>query len=167
MAEDIEKTPFEKIIERLFANGVEFIVIGGEAETLHGSPRVTYDTDICCRRTGENLRRLAEALQELSPTLRGAPPDLPSRLDAESLALGCNFTFATSEGDLYLTGFVEPVGDYAELVKHAETIPVGPVSLNVVALDDAIRVKEHLGRPKVREALLHLLGIRRIRDAES
>jgi len=31
--------------------GVEFMVIGGQAEALMGSARVTYDVDLCYRRT--------------------------------------------------------------------------------------------------------------------
>lgn len=75
MDDDTEKTPFERIVELFVARGVEFIVIGGQAETLYGSARVSFDTDLCYRRTAENLRRLADALKELHPKLRGAPPD--------------------------------------------------------------------------------------------
>ena len=34
---------------------------GPQAEALMGSPRVTYDVDLCYRRTPENLERLARA----------------------------------------------------------------------------------------------------------
>ena len=61
MDSDTAQTPFERIIESLDAEGVEFIVIGGQAEALYGSARVTFDTDLCYRRTAENLERLAEA----------------------------------------------------------------------------------------------------------
>jgi hypothetical protein len=84
---------------------VEFIVLGGQAAALLGSPVPTFDVDLCYRRTPDNLCRLAEALTELHPTLRGAPPDLPFRLDAESLALGANFTFNTDLGPLDLLGW--------------------------------------------------------------
>lgn len=104
MAEDTDKPRLVRIAERFLKHGVEFLVIGGQAAVLHGSPIPTYDIDLCYRRTPENLERLAEALRELHPTLRGAPPDLPFRLDAQSLALGANFTFNTDEGPLDLLG---------------------------------------------------------------
>jgi hypothetical protein len=97
------------------------MVIGGQAAVLLGSPLPTYDVDLCYHRTAENLQRLADALKELHPTLRGAPPDLPFRLDPQSLALGCNFTFQTDHGPLDLLGWVEPFGTYEEL-------PPGPLS---------------------------------------
>jgi hypothetical protein len=40
-------TPFRRILDLLWEHDVEFIVIGGQAEMLMGSPRVTYDVDVC------------------------------------------------------------------------------------------------------------------------
>ena len=164
MAENTEKSSFEEIVETLAAHDVEFIVIGGQAEVLLGSARVTYDTDLCYRRTPHNLQRLAEAVKELLPSLRGAPPDLPFRLDAQSLALGNNFTFRTTAGDLDLLGYVEPLGGYDEIAQHAVTMPLGDLQIKVISLDDLIRIKENIGRPKDRDSLMHLLAIKRIRD---
>lgn len=167
MAEPSEKSQLQQIAEILVAHGVEFLVVGGQAEALFGSPRVTYDTDLCYRRTAENLRRLAEALKELHPTLRGAPPDLPFQLDARSLALGNNFTFLTTLGPLDLLGWLEPVGDYDALAKHAEIFPVGKLHLRTISLDDLIRVKEHIRRPKDRDSLFQLKAIKQIREKGS
>lgn len=164
MVDDTGASDLGRIAEVLNRHGVEFVVIGGQAEVLYGSPRVTYDVDLCYRRTEENLRRLAEALKELRPTLRGAPPDLPFVLDARSLALGTNFTFETPLVPLDLLGWVEPLGDYEALARRARTITVGERDLLVIDLDDLIRIKEHIGRPKDRESLLQLLAIRRLRD---
>lgn len=44
--------------------------------------------------------RLAKALEPFSPYLRGAPPGLPFRLDAETLERGLNFTLTTELGDI-------------------------------------------------------------------
>jgi hypothetical protein len=75
-------TDFEGLIHRLSEARVQFVVIGGFAGTLHGSPRVTVDLDLVYARDADNLQRLARALAPLSPYLRGAPPGLPFRLDA-------------------------------------------------------------------------------------
>jgi hypothetical protein len=87
-----EQSPLERFCAVLAEHGVEFIVVGGQAEALMGSTRVTYDVDLCYRRTPQNLERLA-ALGTLNLTLRGAPPELKFRLDAQALALGQNDTF--------------------------------------------------------------------------
>ena len=88
MAEEVEKSALENVVDILAAHGVEFIVVGGQAELIPGSPRITYDIDLCYRRTEENLKRLAAALREIKPKLRNAPPDLPFIIDEHSLALG-------------------------------------------------------------------------------
>src|SRR2546426_12185836 len=121
MTDVISKPLFERIIELFVSHHVEFIVIGGRAEMLMGSARITLDTDICYRRTKENLERLARALKELNPTLRGAPSDLPFRLDAQSLALGGHFTFSTIAGELVVLGEGQPIGEEDDLFKNAGT----------------------------------------------
>jgi predicted nucleotidyltransferase len=156
-------SPLQKIAEHFAAHGVEFLVIGGQAETLFGSARVTYDVDLCYRRTKENLQRLAVALQEFKPSLRGAPPDLPFQIDAKSLALGTNFTFDTLVGPLDLLGWVEPIGDFDALISNAETYSIGNLDLKTIGLDDLIRVKEHIRRRKDNESLFQLKAIKQIR----
>ena len=165
MADD-PKSDLRKIAELFLRHGVEFIVIGGQAEALMGSPRVTYDVDLCYRRNQSNLERLAAALRELKPTLRGAPPDLPFIIDARALALGANFTFSTSIVPLDLLGWVEPIGDFDQLVKRAQIMPIANLDVLVIDLDDLIRIKRHIARPKDRESLLQLLAIKRIRDQQ-
>lgn len=55
-------------------------------------------------RTPENLTRLAAALAPHAPYLRGAPPGLPLRRDAETIRRGLNFTLTTTLGDVDLLG---------------------------------------------------------------
>ena len=151
----------------LAAHGVEFIVVGGQAEVLMGGSRVTYDVDLCYRRSSDNLERLATALGTLSLTLRGAPPDLKFRLDSQALALGQNYTFEVDgEYPLDLLAYLEPVGTYEDLLPHAETISIGGRPIPVIGLRDLIRIKRYLGRPKDRESLLQLEAIERLREQE-
>jgi predicted nucleotidyltransferase len=165
MAAGTDKPSLVRFAERLQGEGVEFLVIGGQAAVLHGSPLPTLDVDLCYRRTAENLERLSKALQGLQPTLRGAPPDLPFRLDARSLALGSNFTFNTVEGPLVLLGWLEPLGDYEKLAPRAEKIDLGTLTVSVLSLDDLITIKRHLRRPKDQLMLLQLEALKRLRDA--
>ena len=161
-----DPTRLERAAGLMTRHNVEFIVIGGQAEYLFGSPRVTYDVDLCYRRTPANLERLAAALWELKPSLRGAPPGLPINFDARTLSLGSNFTLQTVFGDLDRMGWVEPIGDYEALAPRVETYDVGSLRLQVISLEDLIRVKEHLGRSKDRDSLYQLMAIRRVREEE-
>lgn len=96
-------TDFATLLEALHAGGVEFIVIGGFAATAHGSAHVTVDLDVVYRRTGANALRLAAALAPFDPYLRGAPPGLPFRFDAETIARGLNFRTSVRSDQLLLT----------------------------------------------------------------
>jgi len=106
------------------------------------------------------------ALRELKVFLRGSPPNLPFQIDAKSLALGSNFTFSTPEGDLDLLGWVEPLGGYEEIAPNAEEFPVDDLVFRAISLDDLIRVKQHIRRPRDEDALRQLLAIKRARGEE-
>lgn len=164
----MDQTPADlESIARLFLNhGVEFIVVGGQAEWLFGSRRATFDVDLCYRKTAQNLERLVAALRTIHPTLRNAPPDLPFQLDPKSIAMGDNFTFRTDLGDLDLLGFLEPIGGYDELIQRAEVYELEGRNVYAISLDDLIRIKQHISRPKDRDSLLHLLEIKKVREQQ-
>lgn len=140
------------------------IVIGGQAESLMGSPRVTYDVDLCYRRTPDNMNRLATALRQLNARLRNVPPDVPFLLDGRTLAMGNNFTFHTSVIDLDVLGYVEPIGDFDAVAKGAEEYPIAGGPVRTIGLDDLIKVKSTIKRFKDGESMYQLLAIKRIRD---
>ena len=85
---------FSSLLAALDDAGVEFIVVGGVAATIHGSARLTLDLDIVYRRTPENLTRVIHSLAPYAPYLRGAPSGLPFRWDVETLQRGVNFTWS-------------------------------------------------------------------------
>lgn len=164
MADETVNNELEQIATLLLRHGVEFIVIGGQAEMLHGSPRVTYDVDLCYRRTNENISRLAAALNELHPTLRGAPPDLPFILDARTIELGSNFTFDTPIIPLDLLGYVEPLGAYDALRKNAVLYQSHGLDLWTISASDLLAVKLHINRPRDQESIMQLRAIIKIQQ---
>lgn len=60
----------ETLLQRLHTREVEFVIIGGICNVLHGVTLVTQDVDVCCRFTPENLRRIEAALKDLHPLHR-------------------------------------------------------------------------------------------------
>ena len=129
---------------------VRFVVIGGFAGRIWGSPTVTNDVDICYARDRPNLERLAAALSNLRARLRGAPEAVPFRLDARTLEAGDHFTFMTDAGNLDCLGV--PVGSagYDDLATTAKEFDLGKLKVKVAALEDLIRMKRATGRPKDR-----------------
>lgn len=97
-------TDFSFLLQTLDTAGVEFILVGGVAATVHGSARLTLDLDIVYRRTKDNLRRVIGSLEPYAPYLRGAPPGLPFLWDIETLERGLNFTLITKLGPIDLLG---------------------------------------------------------------
>lgn len=61
----------------------------------------------------------------------------------------------------------EPIGDYEAVLKRAEMIRVGEADLAVIDLEDLIKIKQHIRRPKDQESLMQLLAIKRIRDEQA
>lgn len=128
--------------------GVRYVVIGGVAGAVHGSPSITQDLDICYDRRPDNLERLAEALRSINSRLRGAPPDVPFILDARTLERGDFFTFSTDVGPLDLVGTPGSSGGYEALARNAETINLDDLIVRVASLPDLMAMKRAAGRPQ-------------------
>jgi hypothetical protein len=149
-------TDFAALLRSLVEADVRFVLVGGFAGTMLGSPRTTVDLDVVYARDPENLRRLAGALAPLSPYLRGAPRGLPFRLDVSTLERGLNFTLTTTAGDLDLLGEIVGGGRYEQLVTHATGLRVFDLPVMVVTLPYLIHLKRAAGRPKDLEAIAEL-----------
>ena len=137
-----------RALDALQRGGVRFVLIGGFAAKLRGSPSLTVDIDICYARDPDNLERTAAVLRQLNAVLRGAPPDVPFRLDARTLALGDHFTFVTDAGDLDILGTPSGVGGFDELERNADELDLDGLRVKVAAIDDLIRMKRAAGRRK-------------------
>jgi hypothetical protein len=154
-----------RALQTLQRHGVHFVVIGGLAGRLWGSPTMTNDVDICYDREPANLRRLAAALVELHARLRGVDDDVPFVMDALTLAKGQNFTFLTDLGPLNILGLPVGVRDFHELATNATSFDLGDgLVVPVCDLDDLIRMKRATGRPKDRIELEILTAVREERE---
>lgn len=139
-----------RTLQVLRARAVRFVIIGGFAGRLWGSPSLTNDLDICYARDGANLEALAAALRELGATLRGVAEEVPFILDAKTLAAGDHFTFVTEAGNLDCLGLPAGSGGFDQLMRSALELDLGEVEAWVASLDDLIRMKRATGRAKDR-----------------
>jgi hypothetical protein len=147
-------------LRTLVEHGVRFVLIGGFAGALRGSPVITGDVDVCYARDDENLERLAEALRSLGARLRGAPPDVPVLLDARTLRAGDHFTLSTSAGPLDVLGTPSGTKGFADLDADPTDEEVDGVTIRVASIEDLIRMKRATGRAKDRIALEWLSAVR-------
>lgn len=126
----------ERLLRTLVEHDVRFVLIGGWAAKLHGSPTVTADIDVCYARDAANLGRLAEALSGLDVRLRDVADDVPFRLDAQSLRAGDTFTLTTSIGDIDLIASPAGSGGFEVLASSADILDLGDFTVAVASLPD-------------------------------
>jgi predicted nucleotidyltransferase len=138
----------ERLIRRLVAGGVDFVVVGGVAVILQASPRFTKDVDICYSPEPENLEALGSVLRKLDARLRGIDEDVPFVPDARTLRQMQILTLDSEEGNIDL--LVNPSGSppYPRLKANADVMDLGGIDVHVASIDDLLAMKRAAGRPQ-------------------
>ncbi len=150
-----------RVLCELFnAYGVVYVLVGASAAVGHGVRLETQDVDVVPRPDEENLRRLCDALNVLGP--RWPSPDRPAGRKID----GGRLEPRHFRSDMVALGLVTRLGDidvlfrprgfelgFAALEPNAVVVSDEGVDLHLAALDDVIRSKELLDRPKDREQL--------------
>lgn len=137
-------------LEALLSHGVDFVLIGGLAARLHGSPTVTDDLDICHAKERANLERLASALSSMDARLRLPDPEerVDAILDGRFLAAVDNMTLVTDFGSLDLLAASAGIESYEELAARAVTMDLDGITVKVASIDDLMAMKRAAGRRK-------------------
>lgn len=156
-----------EILRALREADVRFVLIGGLASQVHGSPSLTLDVDICFDLANDNILRLAAVLADLSAIRRDMPSGVHAPLDERALRAGDVFTLRTRYGDLDLLGHPDPSFDYQTLLEHSIEAEILGVRVRVSSLDDLMAMKRAAGRPKDRIELEILGALREEIDRRS
>ena len=155
---------FETILTALVERGVQFVLIGGVAATVHGSARFTNDIDICYETSEVTIDRLVILLTEWNAYLRGVEPGLPFILDARTFRTTPIMTLTTSMGAIDLLDRVSGVGAYADALAQSETVRVGATEFRSLTLEALIASKKAVRRRKDMEHLIELEAILALRN---
>lgn len=144
----------DAMLEVLQRHHVHFVLIGGFAANVHGSPLLTSDVDITPEAGRENLSRLSAALTELEARIRaeGVEP-LPFSHDGESLAAAGIWNLTTRYGDLDISMTPSGTHGYDDLRQDAVEVVIRGVPVLLASLADIVRSKSAAGRDKDRRAL--------------
>jgi hypothetical protein len=159
-AEGDPRAELRVLCELLDAYQVAYVLIGSAAAIGHGVDLETDDVDLVPRTDAENLQRLCDALNVLGPrwAVEGEPAGRsidgkrlePRHFTGDSVALAITTRLGDIDVVLRPRGF--EVG-YAALEPGAVARTDHGVLLRLAGLDDIIRSKELLDRPKDREQL--------------
>lgn len=150
------------ILARLTARGVDFVVVGGFAGVIHGSPRVTQDLDLCYSPDQDNLRALGEELTALNARLYGIEEELLFVADERTLKGAEILTLQTDLGKLDLLAAPAGSPPYAKLRAAAKRVDVGGFLVAVVSIPDLVAMKRAAGRAKDLADITELEAIERL-----
>jgi hypothetical protein len=145
----------DEIFACLNRHGVRYVLIGGLAAVLHGSPLLTLDADICPAADEGNLERLAAALEEMDARIRTADSAQGVGFPRDAAFLGKIelLNLVTRFGDLDLSFRPSGTQGYPDWARQATEMTIGSLRVLVAALADVIRSKEAANRPKDQRAL--------------
>lgn len=153
-----------ELLRRLKVHQVEFVIIGGVAASLRGSPVATYDVDVCAPMHDSNVFRIHEALKDLNPRFRFRPdlmrvPEDPVRLRGIK-----NLNLQTDLGAIDILGELPGICSFQDLKDRTTEMDVGGFLCRILDLDTLIAAKRAAGRDK---DLLNVQHLEEIRRAES
>jgi hypothetical protein len=143
--------------------GVRYVLIGGFAAAVHGSPLPTSDVDIVPSRDDDSLEGLARALNRLHARLRTESGPVDVRIDTAFLkAMPFMLNLATDDGDVDLAfSPAGPLTGYSDWNADAIEVEIAPeLKVRIGALDAIIDSKRSAGRAKDLAALPYLESLR-------
>jgi hypothetical protein len=148
------------LLKRLSEHGVEFVIVGGVAATVHGSVRFTADLDVCAPLDQSNVAKIINALRGLNPRFRFRPDKMRMWEEPERFKDFKNLNLRTDWGVLDILGEVSGVGTYDQVAALSVPADLGGIVCRVLDLDALISAKRAANRPKDRPALIELQVIR-------
>ncbi len=142
------------VLQRFQAQGVQYILVGGQAVRLNGFLRSTEDIDILLPSSIENGRRVIRALsflpasQELEPSWFEVSPGEPDNIRvADELLIDLLFA---ANGQTY-----------ESLQEHMRTVTVEGVDIKTLDIEGLLKTKtDYRDKDRIdREALLRLKNL--------
>jgi len=145
------------LLKNLLEHDIDFVLIGGFAAVVHGSTLVTQDLDICAAITDEQVAKLREALKDIHPRHRMNPNVKQSFLESPKDIKGThNIYLETDLGILDILSETQPAGSFKDIKNRSIEISLYGHKCKVISVDDLIKVKESMKRPKDLQAAQEL-----------
>jgi hypothetical protein len=139
-----------QLLEELCASGVEFVLVGGLAAVIQGSPITTMDVDIVHKRTPDNIRRLICFLQMSEAVYRRPDDKIIKPITGDLSGMG-HMLLKTRRGPLDILSFIEKRKTYEDLIGHTVVIPFRGYNLRVLDLKTMANLKRSSDNPEDRQ----------------
>lgn len=161
---------YQKIIQKLNDEQVEYLVAGGIAVNLYGYIRATMDLDILMMLDDVNTGKFIKIVKEL-----GYKPKVPVAIDDFSDPAKRKewiskknmivFSVYNPDNDMeHVDILLEDKIDFHKAYKRREIIKSGGLTINLVSIDDLIRLKEIAGRERDKIDIKALQKIKELRN---
>lgn len=140
-----------ELLERLVAQEIGFVLVGGLAVNAWGYLRATRDVDLVPEPSPENLAKLEALLCAL-----GGKVDVGGRLLEGSaistfLRAGDRTLVVTDLGQVDVLQGLPQVPRFADLEARAETVDIGGLVVRVCSLQHLLAMKRASDRPRDRD----------------
>lgn len=145
---------YSNIFNKLNANRVRYLIIGGIAVNLHGFARATADLDILISMDDENVTKFIKAMKllKLLPKVPVKIEEFKDKSKRHRWKTKKNmqvFSLINSKDpmeqvDVLLEGNI----DFEKAYKRRKTLYAGNIKLSLISIDDLIRLKKISARER-------------------
>ena len=133
------------LLRALTDGGVEFVVIGGVAVSLHGPIRATEDLDIVPRAGADNLMALGNVIASLNGRLVRDPLTPFGPQHRAALAQGRSVSISTDLGDVDVVQRLPGVPAFDQLLRAAEAVQLDGMQVHFASRSDLVAMKRARG----------------------
>jgi hypothetical protein len=145
---------FRDLLAEFARANVSYAVIGGYAVGYHAKPRATKDLDLLVSPSGDNLERVARALESF-----GAGPNVVAAVknlgETEIVYLG------VPPVRVDILRSADGIHDVDATLARAVHVSLDKLTIPILALDDLVANKRAAGRP---QDLVDVALLERVRD---
>lgn len=148
------------IAQVLNKHNVDYVLVGGMAVILQGRESATLDVDLAFDRSGKNIERLADALEELS-----AKPKrwVTAGYRLKLSALGTAWLHLESDfGDIDLISSIRGLS-YDAVRQNCDRFEIDAISFSVASIQQLIEMKSQTGREK---DAIHIAELQQLLDIQ-
>jgi len=140
------------ILEGLVTADIDFILVGGLAAVVQGTPVTTMDVDIVHKQSPENIAKLLAFLKTVDAIHR-RPDDKIIEPSEDDLSGTGHALLATRLGPLDVLAVIEGGRGYGDLLEHTIKIEFRGHTIRVLGLKMLIQLKRTSTDPKDKQRL--------------